>query len=142
MLRETYPKIIKERFHAGKNITVIHGDLHPGNVFLSSGTDAEVKFIDMEAVRMGLCTEDLAMLLALHIEPDAKKAEPMLRFYYSRLCESGNIKDYPYSDFIRDYKLSVMESMFFPIRLINRGIFDFHMRDKAMRAFETFVLAD
>lgn len=30
--------------------------------------------------------------------------------------------------------------MFFTIRLMNRGIFDFGMRDKAMKAFETFVL--
>lgn len=35
----------------------------------------------MEAVRVGICTEDLAMLLALHIEPDREHAKPLLSAY-------------------------------------------------------------
>lgn len=30
--------------------------------------------------------------------------------------------------------------MFLTIRFLNRGIYDFNMRGKAIRAFETFVL--
>jgi hypothetical protein len=41
---------------------------------------------------------------------------------------------------MKDYKISIAENLFFPIRLINRGIYDFRMRDKAIRAFETFVM--
>lgn len=50
-------------FHIEKNITIIHGDLHPGNIFLSKSPSTSVKMIDMEAFRVGLCTEDLAMLM-------------------------------------------------------------------------------
>lgn len=137
MLREKYVDLIDTRFNAGKNITVIHGDLHPGNTFISK-TSKTVKFIDMEAVRIGICTEDLAMLLALHIEPNKKYALPLLQYYHDCLCNT--VKDYPLELMISDYQISVMESMFFAVRLINRRIYDFSMRDRAMLAFETFVL--
>jgi hypothetical protein len=87
---------------------------------------------------MGLVSEDLAMLIALHIEPDKRKAQLLLDFYYDCLCES--IKDYSYETFMNDYKIAIMENMVFTIRLLNREISDFKMRDKAIRAFESFVL--
>lgn len=139
-LREEYPKLIDERFHSGKNITIIHGDLHPGQTFMSKTNDRTIKFFGLQAVRMGLCTEDLAMLLALHIESDKMCAKPLLDYYYQCLCEQ--VKDYSYEDYINDYKISVAENMFFTIRLINNGIYDFNMRDKAIKAFETFVIED
>ncbi|MDV4149314.1 helix-turn-helix domain-containing protein [Clostridium sp. AL.422] len=138
LLKEQYLNYIDTRFHSRKNITIIHGDLHPGNTFISKSNSKTVKFIDLEAIRIGLCTEDLAMLLALHIEPDKKYAKTLIDYYYHCLCE--NIKEYSYETFIKDYKISIMENMFFTIRLINNGIYDFTMRDKAIKAFETFVL--
>lgn len=140
LLKQKYGELLNSRFNTGKNITVIHGDMHPGNAFVSKYDDRSVKFIDMQAIRVGLCTEDLAMLISLHIEPDKEKAQPLLDYYYECLCKI--IKDYPYQTFMNDYKISVMENMFFPIRLINRGIYDFSMRDKAIKAFETFVFCD
>lgn len=137
LLRRKYIPMIDERFHVGKNITVIHGDLHPGNIFVSGFSGASVKMIDMEAIRMGLCTEDLAMLLALHMEPDIKYAKPLLDYYYDCLCQ--NVKGYSYEMFLDDYKVSIAEAMFYPIRLINSGICDFAMRDRAIKAYETFV---
>jgi len=131
LLKKEYINYIDTRFHSGKNITIIHGDLHPGNTFLSKSIDKTVKFIDLEAVRIGLCTEDLTMLLALHIEYDKKYEKPLIDYYYHCLCE--NIKEYPYETFISDYKISIMENMFFAIRLLNRGTYDFTMRDKAIK---------
>nr|WP_295684303.1 helix-turn-helix transcriptional regulator [uncultured Lachnoclostridium sp.] len=139
-LREEYPKLIDARFNSGKNITIIHGDLHPGQTFMSKTNDRTIKFFGLQAVRMGLCTEDLAMLLALHIESDKMCAKPLLDYYYQSLCE--HVKDYPYEEFINDYKISIAENMFFTIKLINNGIFDFNMRDKAIKAYETFVIDD
>jgi len=138
LLRERYAGLIETRFHSGKNVTVVHGDLHPGSTFLSRSDGKVVKFIDLQAVRLGLCAEDLAMLLALHIEPDKSRALPLLEHYHRCLCES--VGDYSFETFIGDYQIAVMENMFFTLRLINRGIFDFPMRDRAIKAFETFVL--
>lgn len=137
-LRQRYTSLINERFHTCKNITVIHGDLHPGNIFVSKPPEVSVKMIDMEAVRVGLCTEDLAMLLALHIGPDKESAKPLLNYYHK--CLSRTVKGYSYEMFMDDYKISIAESMFYPIRLMNRGICDFAMRDRAIRAYETFVI--
>ena len=139
-LREEYPKLMEERFRTRKNITIIHGDLHPGQTFMSKSNDRAIKFVGLQAVRMGLCTEDLAMLLALHIESDKMLVKPLLDYYYKCLCKQ--VKDYSYEEFINDYKISVAEHMFFTIKLINNGIYDFNMRDKAIKAFETFVIED
>lgn len=136
-LRERYLPLIEERFRTGKHITVIHGDLHPGNIFLSRLRGASVKMIDMEAFRVGLCTEDLSMLLALHIEPDKERSKPLLEYYYDCLCR--DVEGYSYEMFMDDYKISIAEAMFYPIRLINQDIFDFDMRDRAIRAYETFI---
>lgn len=137
-LKNEYWQLVESRFHTGKNITVIHGDMHPGTVNIPKSPDKTIKFDGLQTVRMGLPTEDLAMLIALHIEPDRKKAQLLLDFYYSCLCEG--VKDYSYETFMNDYKIAIMENIFFTIRLINRGIYDFKMRDKAIHAFETFVL--
>jgi len=139
-LKAEYPKRIDSRFHAGKNITIIHGDLHPGQLLFPGDESKGILFTGLQAVRMGLGTEDLAMLLALHIAPDRSKAQPILDAYYNYLSEK--VSGYSYDEFISDYKLSVAENLFFPIRLINRGIYDFNMRDRALKAFETIVLED
>ena len=137
-MKSEYIKLVDSRFHTGENITIIHGDMNPSAVHVPKSADGIIKFDGLQSVRIGLPTEDLAMLIALHIEPDQHKALPLLDEYYRCLCES--VKRYPYEMFINDYKIAVMENMFFTIKLINRGIFDFKMRDKAILAFETFVL--
>lgn len=136
-MKAEYVRLIETRFNTRKNITVIHGDMHPGTAFMARTADREVKFDGFQAVRLGLATEDLAMLLALHIEPEKNKVLPLLDYYYQ--CLSESVRDYPYETFISDYKLSIAENMFFNIRLINSKIFDFKMRDKAIKAFESFV---
>jgi hypothetical protein len=136
-LKEEYVKYIDERFETYKNITVVNGELEPIQTYMSTSADRTVK-IPPQGIRVGLCTENLADLLALHVEPDKKFAEPLLKYYHECLCEK--VKDYPYETFINDYKLSIAEYMFKPIRLANHGINDFPMRDRAIKAFETFVL--
>ena len=131
-----YKRMLETRIHVGNNITVLHGDLHPGHVFTAKD-NGDIKFIDLEAVRMGICTEDLAMLIALHIEPDADKSMPLLKYYYSLI--NAKIADYSFDMFMYDYKVSVMESLFFPIRLFNRGIMDYKMRDKSVIAMKTLL---
>ena len=136
-LKSEYANYIDERFAAGKNITVINGELEPVQTYMALSDDRTVKIVP-QGVRVGLCTENLAELLALHIEPDRKKAEPLLKYYHD--CLSEKVENYPYEMFISDYKLSIAEYMFKPIRLANHGINDFLMRDRAIKAFETFML--
>jgi transcriptional regulator with XRE-family HTH domain/aminoglycoside/choline kinase family phosphotransferase len=135
-LKDSYINIINNRFHTGKNITLIHGDLHPGNTFISP-TNKAVKFIDFEAVRIGLCTDDLAMFVAYHIAPDKKDALPLLNHYYKHL--SIKVAGYSYENFMSDYKASIIENIFFSIHLINQGIPAFNIRDASLIAYRTFA---
>lgn len=136
-LKDEYVKYIDERFDAGKNITVINGELEPIQTYMSVSSDRAVKILPQN-IRVGLCTENLAELLALHIEPDKKQAESLLKYYHE--CLSEKVRDYTYDTFIADYRISIAEYMLKPIGLANHGINDFPMRDRAARAFETFVL--
>lgn len=137
-MKSEYVKLVDSRFHTGKNITVIHGDMSPSVVHVPKSVVGTIKFNGLQAVRIGLPTEDLAMLIALHIEPDKQKSLPLLDEYYRCLCES--VRNYPYEIFLNDYKIAIMENMFFTIKHINHGIFAFNMRDAAIKAFETFAL--
>lgn len=135
-LREKMPRIIEERFHAGRNITVIHGDLHPGNTFVSREVKDNVKFVDMEAVRMGLGTDDLAMFLALHTAP-GKKADQYLDQYYHELSKS--VINYSHENFLEDYRLSVAEAIFHPIGNVGvrMNIYDENMIKRALESYNT-----
>ncbi len=133
-LGDNMPRVIENRFNAGKSITVIHGDLHPGNTFVLRGGNGEVRFIDMEAVRMGLPTDDLAMLLALHSAP-GKDSEWYLQQYYDEL--SKTVEHYSYDELIGDYRLSVAQVMFHPIGVVGvrMNICDTEMLRRAVKSY-------
>ena len=138
LLGKEMPSVIESRFHQGRNITIVHGDLNPSNVFVSKKNRSNVKFIDMEAVRMGLPTDDLAMFLALHVAP-GEEAISYIKQYYCVLI--SKIKHYSMSEFIADYKLSIMNIMFHPIGIVGvrMNLCDEHMIKRAIKAYETFV---
>jgi len=127
--------LIDKRFHTGKNITVIHGDLHPGNILLPKAGAGRAVFVDLEAVRMGLGAEDLAMLLGLHLAPDRERALPLLERYHQKLAVTG----YSFEALLADYRIALAESLFFPIKLYSNGIDDIHMMQKAILAWKEFV---
>lgn len=129
-------RAVNERFQTGKNMTLLHGDLHPGNMF-ASAADRSVRMIDFEAMRMGVCTDDLVMLAAYHIAPNKREAMPLLRHYYAHLAEIAC--SYGFDEFISDYRISILENMFFSIRLINQGIPAFNIRDASLEAFRSFI---
>ncbi|MBE5962498.1 MAG: helix-turn-helix domain-containing protein [Lachnospiraceae bacterium] len=138
LLEKDMPDVIKDRFHKGKNITIIQGDLNPSNVFVFKADHSNVKFIDMEAVRMGLPTEDLAMFLALHVEPGQDAIE-YLKKYYVEI--SKKVKDYSIRDFLNDYMEAIMMTMFHPIGVVGvrMKIYDERMIKCAIKAYEVFV---
>jgi len=134
-LRGEMPKLIENRLRAGKHITVIHGDLHPGNVLLNNA--GQGVFVDLEAVRMGLAAEDLAMLLGLHLAPERERALPLLERYHRRLCERA--RGYAFETLLDDYRAALAENLFFPVKLWHNGIDDVNMMEKAIQAWREFV---
>lgn len=138
LLEERLPEAITNRFHKGKNITIVHGDMNPSNVFVSKNSKDDIRFIDMEAVRMGLPTEDLAMFFALHVEP-GKEAITYLNQYYHEIKKT--IQDYSMDEFINDYSLGIMMTMFHPIGIVGvrMKILDENMIHRAVKAYHSFV---
>ena len=61
-LKTEYIKLVDERFNEGKNITIVHGDLHPGRIWLFKDLSKAALIAGPEPARIGLCTDDLAML--------------------------------------------------------------------------------
>ena len=134
--RAQMPERMETRFHAGKNITVLHGDLHPGNVLLPKTDGGRALFIDLEAVRMGLGAEDLVMLLALHTAPEKEKALPLLERYHRRLCES--VSGYAFEALLADYRIFLAEGLFFPVKLWINGTDGRDMMARALQAWQEF----
>ena len=135
--RVELPKQLQTRFHTGKNITVIHGDLHPGNLLLPKAGGGPAVLVDLEAVRMGLGAEDLVMLLALHIAPEKEQTLPLLKRYYTRLCES--VQEYAFETLLEDYRIALAEALFFPLKLyLDAGIDDQTMMRNAGMAWQSF----
>ena len=151
-LRSKIPALIDKRLHAGKNITVLHGDLHPENILLPKPPGSSPReelsprvteegsaehhrgavFVDLEAVRMGLGAEDLAMLLALHLAPERALALPLLERYHQKLCIAG----YSFEMLLADYKIAIAEALFFPVKLWHDGIDDPHMMERAIKSWK------
>jgi aminoglycoside phosphotransferase (APT) family kinase protein len=69
--------------------TIIHGDMHPGNVVVRTGADPEVILIDWARARIGSALEDIASWLhSLGCwEPEARRRhDTLMRTYLDARC--------------------------------------------------------
>ncbi len=99
------PADLRERLLAGRNLTVIHNNLEPGNLVYSHRA---CRILNWKHWRSGLAAEDLATMIAFHWPPAKRKFEEP-RFLQRHWAESGRkgLSDYPYDDFLRDYRIAI-----------------------------------
>jgi hypothetical protein len=137
ILTTRYFPFIQHLFSSGIGPSFIHGDLHPGNVFYQPAQPAtSISFVDFEAYRSGCVTDDLAMLLALHLCPTQSDATPLLRHYWHHFHQRERLS---YSDFLNMYRYSIVFALFFPAKLYaQHQIYDKEMVTNATTAFRTF----
>lgn len=140
-MQNKYNNLLKTRFQHGRSITMIHGDLNASNVWvLKKSPNAinsfNVKFIDLEAIRIGLPTDDLVMLLTFHFAKTKEIALPLLEKYYNKLSET--VYNYSFNDLLTDFRYSLMETVFFAIKLINDGIPAYEMLNGFIKTYKTF----
>jgi thiamine kinase-like enzyme len=107
---------LDERYFSYTNITLNHGDAHYWNFLFPKIDAGKIKIIDWDSYTNGLGATDLAYMLALHWFPDrrTKYEKELLEFYYMQLIQNG-IENYSYSDFMYDYKWSIIHLMFLPV---------------------------
>ena len=80
------------RHHSHRNVTLIHGDAHVWNVLLpKDGQSGDVRFFDWDTWRIGLATQDLAYMMAMHWYPDLRRRRerPLLDRYHAALLAHG-----------------------------------------------------
>lgn len=99
------PADFRERLLAGRQLTVIHNNLKPGNLLYSHQA---CRILDWKHWRTGLAAEDLAYLIAFHWPPAKRKfEEPRFLQRHWAVIRRRGASDYAYDEFLRDYRTAV-----------------------------------
>lgn len=128
-----------ERIKNNQNTTFIHGDLNVCNILYPLFGNSRPYIIDLEAVRVGLCTEDLVMLFIHDLFHGGDETLRIFELYYRAICSkiSG---EYTYDQFVEDIRISLMEGIFFPLKLfVHNGVKDEELVLKSINAYMTLI---
>lgn len=89
--------------------TIVQGDAHVWNCFLPRDGSDDIRFFDWDSWRIGIGSDDLAYMMAIHWYPDLRhRFEPtLLDHYHTRLLALG-VRGYDRSTLDDDYRLSVL----------------------------------
>lgn len=129
-----------ERMMSYTNTTIIHGDLNVGNLMYPRSGIENVKIIDLEAIRIGLCTEDLVMLFIHDLFHGQEITLEILKTYYGYLTRDDKGIVYSYDEFMEDFKFSLSEGIFFPLKLFTlHGIRDVEFLHRSLSAYKAFI---
>ena len=106
---------LSARRHSHRNMTVIQGDGHFWNCFLSKNGDG-VKFTDWDCWRIDAGTDDLAYMIAMHWYPDRRRSfeRKLLDRYHETLVAHG-VSGYDRRTLDDDYRLSVLRQIMTPV---------------------------
>lgn len=113
---------LTERLISQHNVSLVHGDMHTGNIMLPKDGDGQVTLVDWHLWSIDLAALDLAFLMALHWSPARRAALeiPLLRLYHQTLMEHG-VGDYSWEQLWGDYRSEVIITMLIPIGQHRRG---------------------
>lgn len=120
--RFVYERLIEEghrlnaRYHAHRNMTLLHGDAHVWNVFLPRNGGSDVRLFDWDGWRIGVGTHDLAYMMALHWFPDHRRRHEcaLLDRYHDELLVHG-VTGYDRRALHDDYRLSALWQIATPV---------------------------
>ncbi|MBC8160190.1 MAG: phosphotransferase, partial [Roseiflexaceae bacterium] len=112
-----HPAAVRARLGDPHGLTLIHGDLNPGNILSPHDGPRPVYLIDRQPFAWSLTTwygvADLAYA-SVHWWPTEQRRafeQPMLRRYHAALAERG-ITDYSWQQLWDDYRLMAMLSVY------------------------------
>jgi hypothetical protein len=104
------------RYYAHRNLSVVHGDAHVWNYFLPrDGTD-DIRLFDWSAWRLGVASNDLAYMMALHWYPEHRRRmeRPLLDHYHAALVTHG-VRGYDRRALADDYRFSTLWQLMTPV---------------------------
>ncbi|RBP09702.1 phosphotransferase family enzyme [Roseiarcus fermentans] len=116
------PRLL-DRFDSRRNVTIAHGDAHVWNCFLPKDGGADVRLFDWDNWRLGIASEDLAYMMAVHWYPDRRQAleTRLLDAYFAELAAQG-VSGYGRRALADDYRFSVLWSVTTPVWQAEGGI--------------------
>ena len=99
-----------------RGVTVTHGDAHVWNCFLPRDGGSDVRLFDWSEWDLGVATQDLAYMMAVHWYPDRRRRmeRSLLDVYHAALLMHG-VKDYDRQALDDDYRLSALWHVATPI---------------------------
>ena len=107
---------LSQRVFGHNNITLTHGDSHFWNFMFPKQAGGNAKLFDWQSYRVGLGTNDLAYMIAMHWYPSRRKCYeiPLLKNYHLRLCENG-VANYSFDELLSDYRWSIIHALCIPM---------------------------
>ncbi|MDQ7026963.1 MAG: aminoglycoside phosphotransferase family protein [Anaerolineae bacterium] len=126
---EKIPPHRKERLINGQGITIVHRDLHPGNLLYSH---RDSRIIDWQSWRIDTATDDLAYMMACFWPQHLREFQEnnILRRYYNSLLRLG-VEGYSWEDLQYDYVASIAHCIGFLLAAWSQ---DKHVRGYWQRA--------
>jgi len=106
----------RRRLSERKAFTLVHGDASLWNFLYPLDSDMEqVRIIDWQAWHMGVGTDDLAYMIALHWYPARRRVmeRELLRRYHSELLKQG-VAHYGWEECWLDYRVSAISNLLLP----------------------------
>jgi hypothetical protein len=102
------PRLLK-RTDSRRAVTIVHGDAHVWNCFLPRDGGSDIRLFDWDGWRLGVATDDLAYMMAVHWYPDRRRRmeRPLLDAYHAALLTQG-VGSYDRRALDDDYRLSAL----------------------------------
>ncbi len=105
------------RYHSHRNLTIVHGDAHVWNCFLPKDEPSgDVRLFDWDTWRIGIPSNDLAYMMAMHWYPDLRRRRERLLLdrYHAALLAHG-VRAYDRRALDEDYRLSTLFQITTPV---------------------------
>lgn len=112
------------RYHTRRNMTVVQGDAHVWNCFLTRGDGPDDgRLFDWDCWRVDIGTDDLAYMMAVHWYPDFRQGAErhLLDCHHDELTARG-VQGYDRRALQDDYRLSALWQIATPIWQHANGI--------------------
>jgi aminoglycoside phosphotransferase (APT) family kinase protein len=115
LLLDRAPRLVKRTDGRGA-VTIVHGDAHVWNCFLPRDGGSDVRLFDWDSWRLGVATEDLAYMMAVHWYPDRRRLmEDRLMDLYHDELQSHGVTNYDRRALNDDYWLSALWAIVTPV---------------------------
>lgn len=113
---DAWPDLLAARIDGGP-LTLMHGDLHPWNVFVPLDGDGPPLIFDWELLVRGIGAYDVSyLILRCRLDPETRRTfeTSLLQRYHRQLVDHG-VSDYTLDDCREDYRLSILANIAPPL---------------------------